>query len=251
MNWYKFILKILPDGKAFRAIEYSKILWEVFANGLQMVLDYGVFTINDQVWYVNDNFDPEPWEQRYSIIVPEGSTIEERSEVVKQYMMYPKSANRLSRDYLQSILDDAGFTSLLVEYNSSGNSFDYLRANDFENEKNIFNLGALTYNSFTVSGTLNSIYYKNAISLLMEAKPLQVAMWDKISIDYALAIDDDFVLALDDDYALVISTNVEATVIDNGIDDVLQSDVEIIDSGIDDVLENDTGIIDGGLDSIF
>ena len=102
MDWYNFILKIKPDGKVFKSILFSKIFYEVLAYGFQLVRDYADFTINDQVWYTNENFNPEPWERRYNINVPDDATLSERREVVKSYMLYPQSENRLSLDYLQS-----------------------------------------------------------------------------------------------------------------------------------------------------
>ena len=70
-TWYKFLMKIKPDGKAFRSILFSTIFYETLANAFQIVKDYAIFNINDQVWFVNDNFDPEPWERRYEITPPE------------------------------------------------------------------------------------------------------------------------------------------------------------------------------------
>lgn len=204
MNWYNFIQKIKPDGKAFRSILNTKILYEVIANGFQSVVDYADLIINDQVWYVNDNFDPEPWEARYGIIPPELATIEERQQVVKSYMLFPQSANRLSRDYIQDSLNDAGFTSVLVEYNPTGDDTGFLHANDFGDEKSEFQMGALTYNSFIISGDITPVYYNEVINLVMGLKPLQVALYDKLNVDLAIAYDDDFALAIDDNYTLAI-----------------------------------------------
>jgi len=118
-NWYNFLVKIKPDGKAFRSIFYSKILYEVIANGIDIVKNYAVFIINDQVWYVNDNFNPEPWESRYAIDVPEFSTLEQRRQVVKSYMLFPQYQNRLSLDYFQLSLNNAGYSGITVAYNTS------------------------------------------------------------------------------------------------------------------------------------
>jgi hypothetical protein len=205
MNWYNFIQKIKPDGKAFRSILNTKILFEVIANGFKLVVDYAIFNINDQVWYVNDNFNPEPWEARYGIVVPELATLEERREVVKSYMLYPQSGNRLSRDYIQDQLISKGFTDILVEYNSPGNSDGFLRANDFGDEKVSFPLGALVYNSFIISGTVTGVYYNEVINTVLGLKPLQVALYDKINIDQAFAYDETLALALDDNNALAIT----------------------------------------------
>lgn len=204
MNWYKFLIKIKPDGKAFRSILFSKIFYEVIAFGINMIQEYSILTINDQVWYVNSNFDPEPWEERYQIMVPEFATLDERRQVVKSYMLFPQSQNRLSRDYIQSTIIDAGFTDIVVEYNSSGDSEGFLRANDISDEKIEFGLGPLTYNSFILSGSISESYYYNAISLVMQLKPLQVAVYDKIDVLNAYAFDDNFALAFDDNFALII-----------------------------------------------
>lgn len=205
MDWLKFINKIKPDGKAFKSIRFTLILFEVMADAFKMLVDYADFEINDQVWYVNDNFDPEPWEKRYGIIPPELSTIEERREIVKSYMLYPQSANRLSRDYFQEQLEAKGFTNILVEYNSSGDDEGFLRANDFGDEKSSFSVGPLTYNSFIVSGTVTGVYYNEVINTLLGLKPLQVVLYDKISVDQTLAYDETLALALDDNNALAIT----------------------------------------------
>jgi hypothetical protein len=188
-DWYKFILKIKPSGKAFRSLSYTKIFFETLAYSFNLIKEYAVLTINDQVWYVNDNFNPEPWEERYQINVPELSTIEDRRKVVMYYMMFPQSENRLSRDYIQNSVIESGFENVLIEYNSSGDSDGYLRANDISDEKLTFSMGSLSYNSFIVSGNVSISYYYNAIYLIMSLKPLQVAMYDTMTIFNAFAID--------------------------------------------------------------
>lgn len=204
MNWYNFIQKIKPDGKAFRSILNTKILYEVIANGFQLVVDYANFSINDQVWYVNDNFDPVPWEARYGITPPALSTLDERRTVVKSYMIYPQSGNRLSLDYIQSTLIDAGFTNVLVEYNSTGDSDGFLHANDFSDEKIEFALGSLTYNSFIVSGNITAAYYLDVINMVMGLKPLQVVLYDKLSVAQAMAYDGNLTIAIDDNFTLAM-----------------------------------------------
>ncbi len=204
-NWYDFILKILPDGKAFRSILFSKIFWQVLADGYKMIVDYGIFTINDQVWFANDNFDPVPWEARYNIIPPEVSTLDERRLVVKSYMLFPQSQNRLALDYMQSVVNDSGFTDILLEYNSSGSDDGTMQANDFSNEKLSFLLGPLTYNSFRISGVITLAYYITLINLVMSLKPLQVVMYNEIELFAALAIDENFALAIDSNFNLAIN----------------------------------------------
>ena len=206
MSWFKFINKIKPDGKAFRAIEWSKILFEVIADGLQEVINYADFQINDQVWYVNDNFDPEPWEDRYGITPDSLSTLTERREIVRAYMLYPQSANRLSLDYIQSEVDNLGLAGITVDYNPTGDDTGLLHANDSADEKTEFSMGSSTYNSFVVSGIVQTIFYQDLIRLLMSLKPLQVALYDQLDINLALAYDEDFALAIDDTTTLAIKT---------------------------------------------
>lgn len=206
MSWYNFINKIKPDGKAFRSILNTKILFEVWANALQSVIDYAVLNINDQVWYVNANFDPEPWEARYGIVPPALSTIEERRQVVKAYMLYPQSANRLSRDYIQQELDNVGYSAATVAYNPTGLDAGYLHVNDFGDEKISFSLGALTYNTFVVSGEVSALVYQNIIKILLSLKPLQVGFYDELVVYSVVAYDATLALAIDDTNTLAITT---------------------------------------------
>lgn len=205
-SWYKFILKIKPDGKAFRSIFFSKIFWEVLANAAEIIKEYAVLTINDQVWYVNSNFDPIPWEERYEITPPEFSTLEDRRQVVKSYMLYPQSQNRLSRDYIYNTLISAGYAGIDIEYNPTGLGEGFLHANDFSDEKSSFSIGSLSYNSFIISGELTATSYASAINLTMGLKPLQVVLYDKIEVLTAIAIDDSLVWALDDTLATALTT---------------------------------------------
>jgi hypothetical protein len=205
MSWEAFIDKIKPDGKAFRGIKYTKILFEVMAFVFKIAVDYLDFIINDQVWYVNDNFDPAPWEARYGIVPPTLATLEERRIVVKSYMLYPQSSNRLSLDYIQSEIDNAGFGTVIAEYNPSGDSEGYLHANDSVNEKLIFNVGALNYNSFILSGSISGVYFEEVIKLVMSIKPPQVAIYNKIEVHMAIALDDTLAWAIDDTLATALT----------------------------------------------
>lgn len=205
LPWYNFLLKIKPDGKAFRSLKYTQILFQVLANGYKLVMDYAILIINDQVWFVNDNFDPGPWEARYGIIPPEFATLEERRITVRSYMIYPQSQNRLSRDYILDTLVEAGYTNVDVEYNPTGANDGFLHANDFADEKVTFNLGALTYNSFILSGTISGTFYASALNLAMSLKPLQVAIYDKLEVEQAIALDDTLAIALDDTLAIAIT----------------------------------------------
>lgn len=205
IDWYKFILKILPDGKAFRSILFSKIFYETIAYGLNLVKEYAVLTLSDQVWYVNDNFNPEPWERRYQITPPQFATLDERRTIVKTYMMFPQSQNRLSLDYIQQTMIEAGFTDVVIQYNPTGLDDGYLNANDISNEKLIFNMGTLTYNSFIISGLISVTYYYAALYLIMSLKPLQVAVYDQLAILHTIAFDNSNTIALDDNYTLTLT----------------------------------------------
>lgn len=205
-NWYKFLIKIKPDGKSFRSILFSTIFYETLANAIQIVKDYAVFNINDQVWYINDSFDPEPWERRYEIIPPEFSTLPDRRQYVKSYMLYPQSQNRLSRDYIYDTLISAGYTGIDIEYNPTGLGEGFLHANDFSDEKTSFSIGSLSYNSFIISGELTATFYASAINLAMSLKPLQVVLYDKVEVLTAIAIDDSLAWALDDTLATALNT---------------------------------------------
>jgi hypothetical protein len=209
MSWQTFINKIKPDGKAFGTsglLNYTQILFDVMATAFQIAVDYANLHINDQVWYVNENFDPVPWEARYGITPPEFATLTQRREVVRAYMLYPQSSNRLSLDYMQGELDNLGIVGATLSYNSTGASTGLLHANDFADEKAEFSLGALTYNSFIASGSIDSNYYNNIIKLLLSLKPLQVALYDQLEAGEVLAYDEDYALAIDDDTTLAILT---------------------------------------------
>lgn len=203
-DWFNFIQNIKPDGKAYRSIGCTKILYEVIANAMKEGVDYAVNTINDQVWYANDNFNPEPWEARYEIEVPETTTIEDRREVVKGYMLYPQYQNRLSLDYIQKVLNDQGYTGITVTYNPMGLNDGFLRANDLADEKLTFGIGALTYNSFILEGTASESQYNSIIKTVMSLKPLQVVFYDKIQVSASLAIDVNTAFAFDENLMLAI-----------------------------------------------
>lgn len=209
MSWQTFINKILPDGKAFGTsgiVNYTRTLVEVMAAAFQVVVNYANLQINDQVWYVNENFDPVPWEARYGITPPEFATLVQRRVVVKSYMMYPQSSNRLSLDYMQSEVDNLGVTGVTLSYNAAGANTGFLHANDSADEKAEFAMGALTYNSFIVAGSIDPNYYNDLIKLLLSLKPLQVALYDQLVSGVTLAYDADYALAIDDNTALAILT---------------------------------------------
>jgi hypothetical protein len=205
MSWSAFIDKIKPDGKAFRSILNTKIFYEVIANAYQMAIDYVTLQINDQVWFVNDNFDPVPWEARYGIIPSQFATLSERRIIVKSYMLYPQSGNRLSKDYMQSVLNERGYSAAILDYNPTGANTGFLHVNDSADEKVAFTLGSLTYNSFIVSGDVTAVFYNDIIKTLMSLKPLQIGFYDNLRVLNAVAYDNDYALAIDDNFAIAIT----------------------------------------------
>lgn len=204
-NWLKFIQKIKPNGTAFRSLGATKHLFETLAYGLDLITNYAVYTLSDQIWYVNDNFNPELWERRYEINVPEYATIEERSQVVKSYMLFPQSQNRLSKDYIENSLILAGFTDIIVNYNTSEIIDGIFRINDFADETTSFVLGSKTYNTFIIEGEISESYYYDCISQVMALMPLQIGVFDKINVLNTLALNINNAIALDDDYAIAIT----------------------------------------------
>jgi len=204
-NWYRAILKIKPDGKAFRSILKSKIFYEMLAYGFNLVKEYAVLTINDQVWYINSNFNPEPWENRYEINVSEFATLDERRQVVKSYMLFPQSQNRLSRDYIENTLHESGFTELEIIYNPTGINSGFYRTNDIYDEKTSFSIGSLVYNNFIIDGTIGESYYYQALYLALSIKPLQVGCFDTIQVLNAVALDNNLAIALDDNLAIALT----------------------------------------------
>jgi hypothetical protein len=205
MEWYKFILKIKPDGKAFRSILYTKTFFEVVADFFESIIDYAIFTINDQVWFVNDNFDPEPWERRYQVTPSEFATLAQRRAYIKTLMLFPQTQNRLSKDYMSDVLLESGYENITLSYNPTGTQSGFLHANDFGDELGVFSVGSLTYNSFIVSGVVTAAYYSSIILLLMSLKPLQVVLYDELEVDTTIALTDDLAWALSDSLATVLT----------------------------------------------
>lgn len=205
MSWYNSILKLKPDGRAFRAIEDTKIFFEVLDSFFQSIIDYAVLTINDQVWYVNSNFDPGPWENRYQVTPPENATLEQRRDYIKSIMLFPQSENRLSKDYFSDVLESSGFTGITLSYNSSGTPTGYTHANDIADDSD-YSIGSLSYNSFIVSGTVSATYYWQVLRLLMSLKPLQVVLYDDLEVHTAIALSDTLAWAIDDTLATALTT---------------------------------------------
>lgn len=205
MSWYNSILKLKPDGKAFRSILDTKIFFEVIDAFFQSLVDYAILTINDQVWYVNSNFNPEPWERRYQVTPPENATLVQRREYIKSIMLFPQSENRLSKDYFSDVLEASGYTGITLSYNSSGSPVGYLHANDIVDDVD-FSVGSNSYNSFIVSGTVSATYYWQVVRLLMSLKPLQVVLYDDLEVHTAIAISDSLAWAIDDTLATALTT---------------------------------------------
>jgi hypothetical protein len=204
-EWYKFILSIIPDGKAFRSILFSKIFYEVLAGGFELVKNYAVLTLSDQVWYVNTNFDPAPWEQRYEITVSENSTLEQRRTIVKSYMLFPQQKNRLSRDYIESSVINAGNPDVEIVYNPTNISAGYFRANDISDEKTEFTIGTNIFNTFVVTGSIDETNYFAALYLILSIKPLQVGFYDTLDVNKTICYDENYALALDDNNTIILN----------------------------------------------
>jgi hypothetical protein len=62
MDSLKYIELLFPNGRAFESVEDQKIYNKVLALQIDRVLSW-IQDFQDQIWYVNDNFDPEPWEK--------------------------------------------------------------------------------------------------------------------------------------------------------------------------------------------
>jgi hypothetical protein len=204
-EWYKYILSIIPDGKAFRSILFSKIFYEVLAGGFELVKNYAVLTLSDQVWYVNSNFDPAPWEQRYQITVPENSTLAQRRTVVKSYMLFPQQSNRLSKSYIESSVIGAGNANVTISYNPTNINLGYFRANDISDEKAEFTIGTNIFNTFVAAGSIDETNYFSALKLILSIKPLQVGFYDTLDVNNTVCYDGTYALALDDNNTIIIN----------------------------------------------
>lgn len=204
MDAKRYIELLLPNGRAFNSVADSEKYNEVLALQIDRILGW-IQYFQDQLWYVNDNFDPEPWEKRYDIDVPELASLEERRITVKSYMTFPQSNNRLSIDYIQGQLDLAGFGDVIVSTNASGTPTGKLHGNNITDTEN-FNIGSEPYNSINISGSIKSFYYENMLRLLMSIKPLDSAVYDTVTFDLTLALDETLALAFDDTLSLALQT---------------------------------------------
>jgi len=200
----KYIELIRPDGRAFSSVEDSEKYNEVLALQIDRVMEW-MQEFQDQIWYVNDNFDPEPWEVRYDIDVSELATLQERREIVKSYMMYPQSDNMLSLDYIQSQLDLSGFTDITISYNETGIPTGKLHGNNITSTEN-YTIGSEPYNSLIISGTIQSYLYEKMLLLVMSLKSLDTVVYDTVTFDLTLALDETLALALDENLTLAFNT---------------------------------------------
>ena len=204
MDAKQYIELLLPNGRAFNSVADSEKYNEVLALQIDRVLGWIQF-FQDQLWFTNDNFDPIPWEKRYDIDVPEFSTLTQRRQTVKSYMIFPQTQNRLSIDYIQGQLDLAGFTDVIVSTNESGTVGRYIHGNNitfFEN----FTIGTDTYNSINISGTIDATQYFQMLLLIMSIKPLDTVVYDDVEVLTTWALDDSLAVALDDNLAIAITT---------------------------------------------
>lgn len=202
MEAKRYVELLFPNGRAYSSNEDSEKFNEFLALQIERIMGW-IEDYQDQLWYNNENFNSEPWEKRYDIDVPDGATLEERRQVVKSYMMFPQSDNRLSLDYIQSQLNLAGFTGVIVERNPLGDSIGILHGNNITLTES-FSIGAETYNSFKITGTIDDIYREKMLLLLMSIKPLDSAVYDTTQ-GLALALNDSFALALSDTLALALN----------------------------------------------
>jgi hypothetical protein len=204
MDSLKYIELLFPNGRAFESVEDQKIYNKVLALQIDRVLSW-IQDFQDQIWYVNDNFDPEPWEKRYNIDVPELATLPERRQVVKSYMSFPQSQNRLSLDFIQSQLTAAGFTDIVVSTNESGAVVGKLHGNNITDTENYL-VGSESYNTIKITGTIQSYYYYEMLLLLMSIKPLDTAVYDDINFYLSLSYDETLALALNENLTLAFNT---------------------------------------------
>ena len=203
MDAKEYVSLLFPNGRAYSNVGDSEKFNNVLALQIDRVLQW-VQDFQDQLWFMNDNFDPEPWEKRYEIEVPIGASLDERRITVKSYMIFPQSTNRLSIDYLQNQLDIAGFSDVIISTNESGTPYLKLHGNNITDTE-AFTIGTETYNSFLISGMLKANYYEKMLLLLMSIKPLDSAVYDIVTFDLTLAIDETLALAFDNTLTLAIS----------------------------------------------
>ncbi len=201
MDSKRYIELLFPNGRAFASVEDSEKYNEVLAMQIDKVLAW-IQDFQDQLWYVNDNFNPEPWELRYNINVPEFSTLEQRRIIVKSYMAFPQSQNRLSLDYIQGQLNLAGFTNVIVSTNEIGYVGRYIHANNISCFEN-FLIGTDTYNSILISGSIDATYYLKMLLLIMSLKPLDTVVYDDVDVYTTIALDDTLAIAIPTDVYFV------------------------------------------------
>jgi len=200
MDARTYIELLFPDGRAFNSVADSEKYNNVLALQIDRVLEW-IQDFQNQLWYVNSEFDPEPWEERYEIEVPEFASLEERRQVVKSYMIFPQTQNRLSIDYIQTQLDEAGFDTVIVSTNETGIPVGKLHGNNITDTEN-YTIGADSYNSINITGIIAPYYYEDMLLLLMSIKPLNTVVYDTVVADLALAFDETLALAFDETLTL-------------------------------------------------
>ena len=203
MSEKHFINLLFPDGRAFSSVGDQDKYNEVLGLFVKRIIDE-LEIFQSQLWYVDDDFDPEPWEERYNISIAPFATIEERRMIVKSYMTFPDSTNRMSIDYLQSQLESQGFTDVVIETNETGSLVGKLHGNNVTDTE-AYNIGSEAYNSIRITGTIKSNYYDKMLLLLMSIKPLDTVVFDEIQFKQALAINESLTLAIDSSTTLAIT----------------------------------------------
>jgi len=203
MDTKEYINLLYPNGRAYSNVADSKKFNNVLALQMNRVLEW-IQDFQDQLWYINENFNPEIWEKRYNIDVPVGATLEERRITVRSYMIFPQTNNRLSLDYIQNQLNIAGFSDILIERNPTGTTELKLHGNNITGLED-YDIGSNKYNSIRISGNIKTNYYEKMLLLLMSIKPLDTVVFDNVSYTAALAYDDNFGLALNDNLIYAIS----------------------------------------------
>jgi len=199
----EYVSLLFPNGRAYNNIEGSEKFNEVIALQIERVFLW-IKDFQNQLWYANANFDPGPWEKRYQILVPENATIEERQQTVKSYMIFPISEYRMSLEYIQNELIEAGFEDVIVTRNPTGVASGTLHGNNITGTENYI-IGPDAYNSFNITGNIKANYYEKMLLLLMSIKPLETAVYDSVQFVLALAIDETLALAYDNSLMLAIN----------------------------------------------
>ena len=90
----------------------------------------------------------------------------------------------------------AGFSNVIASYNGAGET-DFIRvhANNVSLTTEGYVTGPDTYNSLIISGTIASFeQYGKMILLVMSLKPLEIVVYDNISFDATLLLNENTAL---------------------------------------------------------